>query len=224
MTDMTALIFDCDGVLVDSERIAISVERECLAEIGLRYETTAYLNRFVGLKDADFYAELELDCQALTGSALPVGFVESVRSRCWARFETELAAIDGVRVFLDGYDGALAVASSSTMDGLHKKLELTGLHHLFSPHIYSGQQVERGKPAPDLFLFAASRLDRVPGDCLVLEDSVNGVRAARSAGMKVWGFTGGGHADTDLGHRLSEAGAHNVVSSYAEFSSEFQGS
>jgi len=223
MADMAALIFDCDGVLVDSEHIAMSVERECLAEIGLRYETADYLNRFVGLKDADFYAELERDCQASNGRALPAGFLENLRSRCWARFRTELAAIDGVRAFLDTYNGALAVASSSTMDGLHEKLELTGLHHLFSPHIYSGQQVTCGKPAPDLFLFAASRLDLTPEDCLVIEDSVNGVRAARSAGMEVWGFTGGGHADADLGRRLSDVGAHKVVANYAEFSAEFQG-
>ena len=222
MAAMAALIFDCDGVLVDSERIAISVERECLAEIGLHYETADYLNRFVGLRNADFYAELERDHQALKGTALPVGFMEAVRSKCWARFNVELAAIDGVRPFLDAYEGMAAVASSSGIDGLHEKLKLTGLHHLFSPNIYSGQQVERGKPAPDLFLFAASRLDRAPEDCLVIEDSVNGIRAAVSAGMEAWGFTGGGHADAGLERRLIHAGAHKVVSSYDELGWEFQ--
>jgi len=222
MAAMAALIFDCDGVLVDSERIALSVERECLAEIGLHYETADYLNRFVGLGNADFQAALELDYQALEGCALPAGFMEAVRSKCWARFRVELAAIDGVRPFLDAYDGMAAVASSSAIDGLHEKLKLTGLHHLFSPHIYSGQQVERGKPAPDLFLFAASRLDRTPEDCLVIEDSVNGVRAAVSAGMEVWGFTGGGHADVDLERRLIHAGAQKIVSNYDELSSKFQ--
>ena len=115
-----------------------------------------------------------------------------------------------------------AVASSSGIDGLHEKLKLTGLHHLFSPHIYSGQQVERGKPAPDLFLFAAARLDRAPEDCLVIEDSVNGIRAAVSAGMEAWGFTGGGHADADLEGRLIHAGAQKVVSNYDELGSEFR--
>ena len=212
----SAIIFDCDGVLVDSERIAIAVEREHLARTGLVYDTTDYLSRFVGLTNRDFHLAVEADHRDLHDLPLPDGFFEEMRADCIARYDAELTSFDGLEVFLDGYNGAVAVASSSSGPMLRRKLELTALHARFDPYIYSGDDVAQGKPAPDLFLHSASMLRQDPCDCLVIEDSVNGVRAAVAADMKVWGFTGGGHVDAGLEGRLREAGAAEVFSGYGE--------
>ena len=215
-----AVIFDCDGVLVDSEGISIAVERKHLHRIGLEYDLEDYLNRFVGLTDDDFYRELESDYGDLFKGDFPSDFAESVKSERWLRFEKELSSIEGVEAFLDHWDGAMAVASSSPVASLRRKLEITGLHRRFDPHIYSGEQVERGKPAPDLFLFAASRLGCIADACLIIEDSVNGVRAGLAAGMEVWGFTGGAHADPGLHDRLKRVGAREVFPSFSDILSK----
>lgn len=129
--------------------------------------------------------------------------------------DAELEAVPGIQDVLERWQGPKAVASSSSLRRLQEKLSQTGLARYFHPHVYSGEQVQNGKPAPDLFLFAADRLDLSPDRCLVIEDSANGVRAAAAAGMTVWGFTGGGHADAGLASRLSDAGAAQVVPDHA---------
>ncbi len=219
----SAIIFDCDGVLVDSERIAIAVEREHLARVGLMYDTTDYLSRFVGLTSQDYHLALERDHRALHNRSLPGPFFEDLKRECLARYESELSSFDGLERFLESYDGAVAVASSSSGPILRKKLEITGLHARFDPHIYSGDDVAQGKPAPDLFLLSASRLKVDPSQCLAIEDSVNGVRSAAAAGMDVWGFTGGGHADAQLGDRLRAAGAQEVFSGFSDIMRAFHG-
>jgi HAD superfamily hydrolase (TIGR01509 family) len=109
-----------------------------------------------------------------------------------------------------------AIASSGSLQGLERKLKQTRLWEHFVPHVYSADHVTHAKPAPDLFLHAAAALGVAPADCLVLEDSVNGVVAARAAGMTVWGFLGGGHAHDRLGARLIEAGAQRLVADWPE--------
>jgi beta-phosphoglucomutase-like phosphatase (HAD superfamily) len=109
-----------------------------------------------------------------------------------------------------------AVASSSTRDALGEKLRLTQMWELFAPHVYSADHVVHAKPAPDLFLHAADALRVAPAACLVLEDSTNGVAAARAAGMRVWGFTGGGHMDDTSGARLLSAGAERLIANWPE--------
>jgi beta-phosphoglucomutase-like phosphatase (HAD superfamily) len=116
-----------------------------------------------------------------------------------------------------------AVASSSGADFLREKLRLTGLLGAFDPHVYSADLVERAKPHPDIFLHAAEGLDADPARCLAIEDSVNGVRAALAAGMTVWGFAGGGHVDAQGAARLAEAGAHQVLETWAEAAERFAG-
>jgi len=216
--DLT-IIFDCDGVLIDSEKIYNSVEQKYLSQIGLNYQNAEFQTRFVGLTDVDYYNELKRDYQLLGKGEFPSEFAALVQAECWERFETELVEINGINALLNQFQGTTAVASSSTVEALHKKLRITKLHARFHPHIYSGEQVERGKPSPDLFLFAASQLGQKPENCIVLEDSVNGVRAGLAAGMTVWGFTGGGHADADLPNRLKQAGAHEVFSNYPDICS-----
>ncbi|MGI9372682.1 MAG: HAD family hydrolase [Hyphomicrobiales bacterium] len=211
-----AIIFDCDGVLVDSEVIYLEVERALLAQIGLRYDPVDYKERFIGLTMPDYFAALRSDFSKWGEGTFPEDFEHQVISQSMARIESELQTISGVEDVLHAFDGAKAVASSSQIDKLHKKLEITGLHHHFNPHIYSGDDVENGKPAPDLFLHAAAQIGHAPGNCIAIEDSANGVRSAVAAGMTVWGFTGGGHADDGLSQRLMAAGAHEVFGSFAE--------
>ena len=202
-----ALIFDCDGVLVDSETIHVAVEIELLAEMGLAYDWESYLSRFVGLGVPEFHAALAEDYAALGQGPFPANFGPRLNARAWPRIEAELTALPGAAALAAKFVGPIAVASSSITPKLRRKLHLTGLTETFAPHIYSADQVARGKPAPDLFLFAADQIKSDPARCLVIEDSVNGVKAALAAGMTAFGFTGGGHADAGLGARLITAGA-----------------
>jgi beta-phosphoglucomutase-like phosphatase (HAD superfamily) len=132
-----------------------------------------------------------------------------------------LTEVPGAGVAVAGTVLPKAVASSSTREGLERKLKQVGLWEHFEPHIYSADHVTHAKPAPDLFLHAAEALNVEPGECLVLEDSVNGVIAGRAAGMRVWGFLGGGHAHDrhfrdKLGARLTAAGAERLVRDWPE--------
>ncbi|MEM9939277.1 MAG: HAD family phosphatase [Pseudomonadota bacterium] len=210
-----ALILDCDGVIVDSEAIALVVERALLAECGLVYEEAAFLSRFVGLHNRDYHAALQRDAEA-TGITLPPNLFDRMKADIWRRFETELTSIAGIETVVDVFNGPIAVASSSETHRLQPKLDMTGLSHLFGPHVYSADLVEHGKPAPDLFLLAAERLEADPSSCIVVEDSVNGIRAAKAAGMTGFGFVGGGHADDGLAGRLLSAGAEQVFGTHAE--------
>lgn len=222
MANFEALIFDCDGVLVDSEVIAIQCEREILTGWGLDYAFETFVQRFVGLHNRDFHNAIAADAQA-AGLALPDDFRTALHANHWKRFETELTAIAGVSDVVAAFPGLQAVASSSEADKLVRKLELAGLHDTFVPHVYSSDLVANGKPAPDLFLLAADRIGARPDACLVIEDSVNGVKAALAAGMTAWGFTGGGHADAGLAGRLTDAGAHSVFASHREIADVLSG-
>ncbi len=224
MNGISAIIFDCDGVLVDSERIYQAVERKFLAEIGLAYELEDYQNRFMGLKSADYLKAIEAESLANGKGALPADFAARLYAECRERLMRDLEGLPGVEAVLRGFDGGRAVASSSALHLLHDKLHKTGLHHHFNPHIYSGEQVERGKPYPDLFLHAAAQLGAAPESCLVVEDAVNGVRAGVAAGMTVWGFVGGGHASPSLEARLREAGAAAVFASHQDIHAALNGS
>ncbi|WP_346892541.1 HAD family hydrolase [uncultured Roseibium sp.] len=212
--NFSTILFDCDGVLVDSEIIYIDVEREHLSRLGLTYSVQDYQQRFLGLTSTDFYKAVEDDYAALGKGALPAGFADGLDRATRERMDRDLVAVDGIRPLLEVYQGAKAVASSTRLNRLNEKLRQTGLHPYFDPHIYSGEQVQNGKPAPDLFLFAADKLQATAEECLVVEDSVNGVRAGCAAGMTVWGFTGGSHGDDALKERLFEAGASEIFSGH----------
>lgn len=206
-----AVIFDCDGVLVDSEIIAVEVERALLAEHGLHYEKPDFIARFMGMSDKAFYAALGEDSMARLNRALPDDFRARVNAGKRAISEKSLAAITGIERALAEVRCLKAVASSSQTHQLDYKLRRTGLWDHFAPHIYSADHVTHAKPAPDLFLHAADALQVAPRNCLVIEDSVNGVNAGLAAGMRVWGFAGGGHMDDVAAARLLDAGAERVV-------------
>lgn len=209
---MKAVIFDCDGVLVDSELIYKSSERQFLENVGLTYEPAEFFRRFMGRSEDSFFEEAGKDHHAKHGRPLPDNFRPDLLESQKVRFETELQAIPGIDVLLSSIPHVVrAVASSSPTASLDYKLAQTGLKHYFGGHIYSAQQVRFGKPEPDLFLFAAERLGVAPEDCLVVEDSENGVLAGLAAGMTVVGFTGGGHCH-DLHHEsLLATGAHKLA-------------
>jgi HAD superfamily hydrolase (TIGR01509 family) len=206
------LIFDCDGVLIDSELIACQVDAACLTEIGWDHTVEDILDRYVGRSTAAMFADLE----ARAGKKLPEGFAETLRQRLAAAFETELAAIPGVADVLDQLSCRICVASSSAPERLRHSLSLAGLHDRFAPHIFSATEVRRGKPAPDLFLHAAGRMGAPPHRCLVIEDSVAGVQAACAAGMTVFGFTGGGHCRPGHDERLRREGASVIFADMAQ--------
>jgi len=206
-----AVIFDCDGVLVDSEIIAIEVERALLSEHGLDYEKPDFIARFMGMSDNAFYAALASDSRERLSRDLPNDFRARVNAGKRALSEKTLTSITGVEQAIARLNYPKAVASSSETPQLEYKLRKTGLWDHFAPHIYSADHVTHAKPAPDLFLHAARALDIAPRDCLVIEDSVNGVKAGLAAGMHVWGFSGGGHIDDAGAARLLYAGAERVV-------------
>ena len=181
------VIFDCDGVLVDSERIAVDIDVEMLAHFGLNLTREQIIARFVGRSPSVMNEAIE----AHLGRPLPEGWNAPFRPRFDERYERELTPVDGVVQALDQIEVPVCVASGSDLDRLDYKLGLTGLHDRFAGAIFSSSQVARGKPAPDVFLFAAERMGVDPARCAVIEDSPFGVQAANAAGMEAFAYAGG---------------------------------
>jgi HAD superfamily hydrolase (TIGR01509 family) len=204
LTDL--IIFDCDGVLVDSEVLSVREEIACLRKHGFDVTTQDIVDRYMGVSIAAMLADLE----TRFGRSLPENFAETLRQRIALAFEAELTVMPGLPALLAALPGKICVASSSAPPRLRQSLSLTGLLARFEPHIFSATQVARGKPAPDLFLFAAERMGVAPDRCLVIEDSIAGVTAARAAGMTALGFCGGGHCAPGHADRLRAAGATHV--------------
>jgi HAD superfamily hydrolase (TIGR01509 family) len=181
------VIFDCDGVLVDSERLAIKVDVQVLAKLGWPMTEEEIIDRFVGVSDADFRRAIE----SHLGRRLPDDWEDEFEPLYRSAFAAELRAVDGIVDALDHIAVPSCVASSGTHDKMRYTLGLTGLYDRFHGRIFSATEVARGKPSPDLFIYAAERMGVRPTACVVVEDSVNGVAAARAAGMRVFAFGGG---------------------------------
>jgi len=181
------VIFDCDGVLVDSERIAVRVEAELLAELGWPLSQAEIVERFMG-RTTEYMDEA---IEAQLGSRLPGDWRDQFQRRYREAFAAELVPVDGVLDALDQIAVPTCVASSGSHDKLRFTLGHTGLYERFEGRIFSGYEVANGKPAPDLFLHAAARMGAGPARCAVVEDSLYGVLAARAAGMRVFGYAGG---------------------------------
>jgi HAD superfamily hydrolase (TIGR01509 family) len=213
---INAVIFDCDGVLVDSEVLIHAIELEVLAELGLHYESGPFKARFMGLSNADYFTALDKEALERIGRTVEAEARPRMTAMIHKAFDEELAEVRGALAAVSALRLPKAVASSSGIKALDYKLKKLGLWDAFAPHVYSGEHVARAKPAPDLFLYAAEKLAVPPADCLVIEDSVNGVRAGLDAGMTVWGFSGGGHMDEHMSQRLAEAGAARLVADWDE--------
>lgn len=184
MRPFDLIIFDCDGVLVDSERLAVRIESELLSDLGWPLSEAEIVERFVGRSAAYMHHEIERHL------GRPVDWDAVFETRYLEVFRTQLRPVPGVDDVLESLDVPACVASSGTHTKLQFTLSLTGLADRFQGRVFSAEDVEHGKPAPDLFLHAAKMMRAVPHRCAVVEDSVSGVLAGLSADMTVFGFTG----------------------------------
>lgn len=201
------VIFDCDGVLVDSEPLAMQVLLQTLADQGLTLKDEEAARLFLGRSMQSISAvlaenyNLNIDAEML----------ENIRSGLYRLFKERLRPISGVGDAIDRLNSKVCVASSSQPERIDLSLSLTNLRDRLHPHVFSATMVKNGKPAPDLFLLAAQRMGVAPEKCLVVEDSPAGILAAQNAGMRVFAFTGGGHA-LGAAHRARvAASAPNLV-------------
>ena len=206
------LVLDCDGVLIDSEVLASRAGSDCLSTCGIDMGAAEVRRRYTGMSFAAWTA----DVQARHGVRLPPDFADVFATRLRQRFELELQPVPGIVELLDTLALPRCVASSSSPERLLHSLTLTGLHGRLAPHIYSVAHVSRGKPAPDLFLHAAAQMGTPPERCVVVEDSVAGIQAARAAGMHAIGFCGGSHCDAGHAALLLASGAHVTCSTAEE--------
>lgn len=184
------VIFDCDGVLVDSEPLAMAVLLQTINDAGVQLEPEMAYKRFLGCS----VATIDRIVRDEFGVAIPPQELDAMRHRILDVFRLNLQPIAGIHDAIAELEVPFCVASSSYPERVRLSLELTGLLDAFEPNVFSATMVERGKPAPDLFLYAAHTMGFDPGECLVVEDSPAGIQAAKSAGMRVCGFVGGSHA------------------------------
>jgi len=202
------VIFDCNGVLVDSEPLATSIVSQEFMRAGFNLTPDIVARYFTGRRPADMFAEVEI----AAGRKLPPGFAATVASATLRRFRAELRATAHMAQALSWLRGPKCVASSASFDRIRVSLESTDLIRYFDPYLFSATEVRNGKPAPDLFLYAAGKMHVEPRACIVVEDSAVGVAAGVAAGMTVVGFVGGSHAGPRLPEQLRAAGARAVVS------------
>jgi HAD superfamily hydrolase (TIGR01509 family) len=201
------VIFDCNGVLVDSERLAAAVASQEFARAGFPLPADVIGHYFTGRRPADMVLEVEHAAQR----KLPADFAQTLTSATLARFRQELRTTAHAAYALTWLRGRKCVASSSPPDRIRLSLEATDLIRFFDPYLFSAIDVAKGKPAPDLFLHAAARMDAEPSECIVVEDSPVGVAAAVAAGMRAIGFVGGSHAGDQLATQLEQRGARIII-------------
>lgn len=200
------IIFDCNGVLVDSERLAAAVAAEEFARVGIPLTPELVARFFFGRRPADMIAMVETAGKR----KLPASFAARLAGATLNRLRAEVRAMPHAAYALTWLRGPKCLASSSPLDRVRVSLETTGLTRFFEC-IFSASDVPAGKPAPDLFLHAAAQMQVEPQDCIVVEDSAAGVTAATAAGMTAIGFVGGSHSDGELGQALMRSGARTVV-------------
>jgi HAD superfamily hydrolase (TIGR01509 family) len=201
------IIFDCNGVLVDSEPIAAAVAAQEFARAGIPVTPEIISRYFFGRRPADMFAAVE----AATRRKLPDNFAAELASATIARFGEELRPMPHMAYALTWLRGPKCVASSSPIERIRASLEATDLMRFFEPNLFTASDVAHGKPSPDLLLYAAGRMEVRPPDCIVVEDSPAGVTAAVTAGMRAIGFVGGSHSGSELGQMLVAAGATTII-------------
>jgi HAD superfamily hydrolase (TIGR01509 family) len=217
MSQPDLVIFDCDGVLIDSEIIAARVEAEMLTQAGYPIDAEDLAERFAGLtfKDIMFLIEKE--------SRIPfqASLIEQAEKQVDRRLAAEVRAIEGAREAVLSTQAKRCICSNSGAKRLALTLERTGLLPLFDGRVYSAMDTPGvlPKPAPDIFLYAARTLEAAPANTFVIEDSVHGVNGARAAGMRVIGFTGASHSYPGHADRLTEAGAETVIRRWPDLGS-----
>jgi HAD superfamily hydrolase (TIGR01509 family) len=209
------VIFDCNGVLVDSEPIAAAVAAREFARAGIAVTPELVVQYFFGRRPSDMFAAVETAARR----KLPPGFDSTVAAETLKSLRAELRATAHVAYALSWLRGPKCVASSSPIERVRLSLEIANLARFFGRNLFSASDVPNGKPAPDLFLLVASRMKVAPRDCIVVEDSPAGVAAARLAGMIPLGFVGGSYAAAGLGQQLLAAGARTVIADMRQLKS-----
>jgi HAD superfamily hydrolase (TIGR01509 family) len=199
------IIFDCDGVLIDSEWLASQVEIEELNRLGFSISMEEYLDIALGTTDDEVERQLLND-----GFQLPFAFWKDVQLRQEKEFAERLTPISGVKDVIQNLLIPHCVASSSDANRLKLTLSITGLFPLLEGRIFGRECVKKGKPEPDIFLYAAAKMGAAPSRCLVIEDSMHGIKAAQAACMEVWGFCGGRHFTPKRKAELNHAGVRHV--------------
>ncbi|WP_088242106.1 HAD family hydrolase [Calothrix rhizosoleniae] len=200
-THFDLIIFDCDGVLVDSERITNAVFAEMLNDLGLSLTLEDMFEQFVGNSMQQCLKMIE----TMLGEKPPSDFVSNYRQRTKLALQQQLKPVRGIRQTLDRLSLPYCVASSSDREKMETTLGITGILPYFQGKLFSVTEVERGKPFPDVYLYAAEKMNAQPSRCLVIEDTPIGVRGGVSAGMIV-----GGYAELMNAEKLQQAGAHFV--------------
>jgi HAD superfamily hydrolase (TIGR01509 family) len=201
------IIFDCNGVLVDGETISAAVAAEEFTRAGFAMTPQVVARFFTGRRATDMFADVE----AATRRKLPADLPATLAAATLRRIRDELRPTPHAAYALTWLRGPKCVASSATLDRIRVSLETAGLVRFFEPNLFSANDVPRGKPAPDLFLHAAAKMEVDPADCIVVEDSPVGVAAAVAAGMTPIGFVGGSHVQSQLPAQLTAAGARAVI-------------
>lgn len=203
------LIFDCDGVLVDSEIISARVDAELLREIGYEISPEELAHRFAGFTTDEIFRRVGEEL----GRPVPDSLIKQAKAETDRRLGSEVEAIAGAHEMLDALDDPRCICSNSRPERLKITLTRAGLWDRFRPYVFSAQAVRegRGKPAPDVFLHAAETFETDPADSIVIEDSIAGTTGAVAAGMRVIGFTGASHSFPGHGEVLMDAGALTVV-------------
>jgi HAD superfamily hydrolase (TIGR01509 family) len=214
MSQPDLVIFDCDGVLVDSEIVAARVDADLITRAGFPIEAEEVAERFAGLTFHDILIEVE----KISAIPLQASLIDEEWRILDRRLAAEVRAIDGAREAVARVRTPLCICSNSPADRLEMMLTKTGLKPLFGDHVFSARDLPgaRPKPAPDVYLHAARAMRADPANTFVIEDSVHGVHAARAAGMRVIGFTGASHSYPGHADRLTEAGAETVIRRHAD--------
>jgi HAD superfamily hydrolase (TIGR01509 family) len=200
------VIFDCDGVLVDSEIISCRTHAEVLTRHGYPITSEQVFDRFLGRSALQAVLEVEAEL----GHSLPDDFDAQLDDELFKSFAATLEAVPHIKEALDAIARPACVASSGSPQRLRVSLGRVGLYDRLAPNIFSATQVRNGKPAPDLFLFAAAQMGTPADRCLVIEDSLSGIKGARAAGMTVFGFHGASHCRAGYAETLRDAGANET--------------
>jgi HAD superfamily hydrolase (TIGR01509 family) len=208
MADFDLMIFDCDGVLVDSEVLAAKIDAELITQAGYPITAEDLSDRYAGLTFKQTLLEIERISE-VPMSASMIEKADILIDRALQRVKM----LDGAREAAMAFGAMKCICSNSTSARLAISLGATGLAAVFGDKVYSALEVAegRGKPAPDVFLHAARQFGADPARCFVVEDSVHGIHGARAAGMRVIGYTGASHSTQGHAERLSDAGAETVI-------------
>ena len=185
MSKYKCIIFDCDGVLVDSEVIGNKIFADMANELGAQIDLDYALKHFKG----SFFHECKTHISKLIDSDIPDTFEDDYRKRSFEAFKADIKPIEGISDVLNKLTVPFCVASSGPENKIQLNLELTGLSPYFNNNIFSCYTLKKWKPDPSVFLWAAKTMGFEPCECVVIEDSISGVRAAKRGGFDVFGFT-----------------------------------